>query len=84
MVLERLDVRLDKERRRKLAELAEKEGLSLSDAVRRMIDREYEAIELENRLAAVRRIAAANIEDVPDPETLSKQLEETYDLGPLY
>ena len=84
MVSERLEVRLDGEHRRRLKELAETRRSSISELVREMIDREYEAVQLERRLQLVREIAGMNVEDVPDPETLSKQLAQTYDLGDLY
>ena len=41
MVTERLEVRLDRERRRKLSELAQGRGVPVSQAVRQMIDEAY-------------------------------------------
>ncbi|HEU0074148.1 MAG TPA: hypothetical protein VFS30_09060 [Dehalococcoidia bacterium] len=84
MVTERLDVRLDPERRRKLEELAEHRQASVSDTVRELIDQAYEDEAREHRLKLVREIAGLNIEDVPDPEELSRQLAQTHDLGDLY
>ena len=84
MIAERLDIRLDSERKRKLAELAESQGASISEVVRTMIDREYEQVLKEKRHQAFNRLIALEIEDVPDPDTLSRQLEATYDLGELY
>ena len=84
MIAERLDIRLDSERKRKLAELAESQGASISEVVRTMIDREYEQVLKEKRRQAFNRLIALEIEDVPDPDTLSRQLEATYDLGDLY
>lgn len=84
MVTERLDVRLDPERRRKLEELAEHKQVSVSDTVRELIDKAYEDRSIERRLQAVERIANANVEDVPEPEVLSRQLDETYSAGDLY
>lgn len=78
MVSERLEVRLDTERRRKLSELAAWKGAPVSEVVRKMIDESYEEIMRERRREAVRRIAELEVEDVPDPETLSRQLAETY------
>ena len=81
MVSERLEVRLDKERRRKLSELAASRGAPISELVRQMIDEQYEAILRERRLTAVREIAKMQIEDVPDPETLKRQLDSAHDPG---
>ena len=84
MVTERLEVRLDRERRRKLSELAERQGTPVSEVVRRLIDQGYEEARRQERLRAVEEIAKLEIEDVPDPETLSRQLDTTHDLGDLY
>lgn len=81
MVAERLEVRLDAEHRRKLSELAASRSAPVSEVVRQMIDESYEEIMRERRRRAVREIAAMEIEDVPDPETLSRQLESAHDPG---
>ena len=78
----RLRVLLDDERRERLDELAEEAGVSMSEVVRRLIDDAWEAEMLERRLAAVARLSSLEGEDVPDPETLSRQLTRTYE--PLY
>lgn len=74
----RLEVRLDEEQRRRLGELAQTRGVPVSEAVRSIIDEAYEVILRERRMQAVRELAAMEIEDVPDPEELSRQLNETY------
>ena len=84
MVTERLEVRLDPERRRKLAKIAEERRAPVSDVVRRLIDEAYEDVLKEERRRAVEIIANANVEDVPDPEELSRQLAKTYDIPDLY
>jgi hypothetical protein len=84
MVAGRLEVRLDPERRRKLEEITQARGAPMSEVVREMIDRTYEDIRLTERLEAVRRISELEIEEMPDPETLSRQLEQTYDVPDLY
>jgi predicted DNA-binding protein len=84
MAEERLEVRLDPERGRKLRKIAETRGVTLSYAVREMIDTAIEDDEREERHRAVERIANANVEDVPDPEELSRQLDATHDLPDLY
>ena len=83
MTTERVEIRLDREQRRMLDELADAERASVSDTMRRLIKRAYEERMREKRLAAVARIAAAKVEDVPDPEELSRQLDQTYELGDL-
>ena len=84
MTTERLEVRLDADRRRKLEELAEIEDESISETVRLLIDRMYEAASRERRIQAAARLAAMEVEDVPEPEELSRQLNETYSAGNLY
>jgi hypothetical protein len=81
MVSQRLEVRLDPAMRQKLEELARVRSLSISDAVREAIDRAHDEAMVAYRLELVRQIGELNIEDVPDPETLSRQLDETHDAG---
>lgn len=80
----RLDVRLEPEHRRRLEELALDRGMPISEVVRCLIDGAYDEILRERRRQAVERITALNIEDPPDPETLSRQLEDAHDPGDLY
>jgi hypothetical protein len=79
MVAARLEVRLDPESQRKLATVIELRGTPVSTIVRELIDRAYEEVMLQRRREAVRRIAAMQIEDLPDPDELSQQLDSTYD-----
>ena len=81
MTTERLEVRIDSELRRKLDELAKAEGSPASVLVREMIETAYEEALLTRRLEAVRRIAESELEDVPDMETLRRQLDEAHDPG---
>jgi len=83
MVTDRLEVRLDPERRRKLSELATEHGAPVSEVVRQMIDQAYEETLRVRRLRAARQLARLAVEDVPDPETLSRQLEGTYEPADL-
>ncbi len=83
MVAERLDVRLDGEHRQKLAKILEAQGTTVSTVVRTWIDQAYEALDRAERLRAVQRLTTLGIEDVPDPRILCRQLDETYDSGPL-
>lgn len=84
MISERLEVRLDPDRKRKLAQLSEQRGAPVSEVVRALIDTAYEEVQAERRRQAVERIANANVEDVPDPEELNRQLDTTHDLPDLY
>jgi len=84
MAAERYEIRLDSERRRQLRELAALYEASASDVVRRLIDQAYEELDRERRLEAVRKMASLEIEDVPDPEELSRQLDATHDIPDLY
>ena len=83
MVTERLEVRLDRERRRKLSELAQGRGVRVSEAVRQIIDEAYKEALRERRIRAARELARLSEEDVPDPATLSRQLEGTYEPADL-
>ena len=75
----RLNVRLDLEHRRKLEVLIEEKGEPISQVVRCLIDDAYEEVMLERRIGAVERIGSLEVEDVPDPEQLSRELEAAYD-----
>lgn len=80
----RLDVRLDEERRRRLEELVEERGVPISAVVRRLIDDAYEDIVRARRKQAVERLIASNVEDPPDPDTLSRELEAAHEPGGLH
>lgn len=80
----RLDVRLDAERRRRLEEVVEERGVPISDVVRDLIDDAYETVMRQRRIQVVERLVGLEVEDPPDPATLSRQLETTYELGDLY
>ena len=75
----RLEVRLDEERKQRLDTLVATAGIPTSEVVRRMIDEAWEAMMLERRKAAVERLAALEVEDVPDPDVLSRQLVKDYE-----
>ena len=80
----RLDVRLDPEHRRKLEELAEENGVPISEVVQRLIDGAYEDILRTRRKEAVERLIGLNVEDPPDPDTLSGELEAAHEPGGLH
>lgn len=82
--VERVQFRLDVERREKLRKLAEARGVSLSEWLRVEIDRSYEEELSWERKRAVAEIAAMNLEDMPDVKTLKRQIEGAYDAPDLY
>jgi hypothetical protein len=84
MTTERLDVRLDRERQRKLRELAAEQGTPVSEMVRRLIDKAYEETLLVRRRRAAQELGQLEIEDVPEPEMLSRQLENAHEPGGLH
>lgn len=82
--MERLEVRLDGEHRRRLDRVARSSGSTVSEVVRRMIDAAYEQELLEERRRAVERLAGLELEDVPDPDVLAEQLEGAHESPRLY
>jgi hypothetical protein len=84
MATERLEIRLDQERRRKLQVIAEAHDAPISETVRRMIDQVYDDILNERRQRAAEELGRLQIEDVPDPETLNRQSESTYGVDDLH
>ncbi len=81
MPTERLDVRLDKEHRRKIEVLASEQNAPVSAVVRHLIDKAYEETLKKRRIQAARELGEMQIEDAPDPEILNRQLDETHDPG---
>ena len=80
MKYERLEIRLDKEHVKKVAELKAEYGASASEIVRRGIDAMYEEERARRRKKALERLLAIEIdEEMPDPEDLSRQLNDRYD-----
>ena len=84
MTVERLDVRLDQDRRRKLRELAAEQGAPVSEMVRCLIDRAYEDTLVARRKRAAEELGRLEIEDVPDPDALHRQLEVAHEPGGLH
>ena len=80
----RLDVQLDSERRRRLEEIVHVTGLPISDVVRRLIDDAYEDVIHKRRRDAVARLVSLEVEDPPDPATLSRELEDAHEPGGIY
>jgi hypothetical protein len=78
-VSDRLEVRLDPERRRRLDVILAARQAPLSTVVRELIDQAYEAVCQERRGRAVEEMARLEIEDLPDPDELNRQLDAMYD-----
>ena len=80
----RLDVRLDAERRRRLEELVDEMGMPISEVVRCLIDYAYEGVLQRRRREAVEELTRLGPNGVPDPETLSRELEEAHEHSGLH
>ena len=84
MALERLDVRLDHDRRRKLQEMAAEHNASVSEMVRRLIDNAYDDALRGRRILAAQELGRMAIEDVPGPAILGHQLESAHEPGGIH
>ena len=80
----RLDVRLDPERRQRLDEMARDLGVPISDVIRNLIDDAYESVLRERRRKAVNHLVSLAVEDPPDPQALSRELEAAHEPGGLH
>ena len=70
-----MEVRLDPETRGKLEEVAATRGSSISELVHDLIQRSHEEeVAGAARLAAAERIGQMEVEDVPEPAELKRQL----------
>ena len=76
MRTERVEVGLDPETRGKPEEVAAARGSSISELVRDLIKRSHEEVAGAARLAAAERIGQMEVEDVPEPAELKRQLSE--------
>lgn len=83
MIGERLDIRLDVEHRRRLDMVAASQGTTISDAVRSMIDHAYEEGQRAGRLRAAREIGRMMIDDMPEPDELSRYLDGAHAIADL-
>lgn len=73
MRTERVEVRLDRETRGKLEEVAEARGSSVSELVRTLIERSYEEEMAKARVEAAERVGAMEVEEVPPADELKRQ-----------
>ena len=83
MTAERIELRVEPEDKRMLAEMAEEEHSSLSEVMRGMIRKAYEERTRAKRMAAAEALVAMELDDVPDPDELSRQLAAKYDFERL-
>ncbi len=77
----RLEVRLDEDRRYMLEELAKEKEAPISDVVRALIDDAYEVFTQQRRVQAAKRLISLEVEDMPEPDELSRHLAATYEPG---
>lgn len=75
----RVEMRLDDETYRDLAELAAERQVSVSAVLREAIRLLREAHDREERRKAVDKLAAMEIEEMPDPDELARQMDSRYD-----
>ena len=75
----RFEVRLDKECRKRLDELAENKGIAAAEIVRQLIDNAYQEVLQKRRIQAAEELIAMNAEVPPDPAELSRLLEMAHD-----
>jgi alanyl-tRNA synthetase len=73
-------VEADEERLLRLERIAAEEGKTISEVVRHLLDIGYEDWIKERRHRAVEELCAMEIEEMPEPEELSRQLASTYDV----
>ena len=70
---------MDPQTRGKLEEVAAARGSSVSELVRSLIERSHEEeVAGAARLAAAERIGRMEVEDVPEPAELKRQLSEAH------
>ena len=75
----RVEMRLDDETYEDLAELAAERQTSVSATVREAIRLLREERDREERKRAVDELAEMEIEEMPDPEELARQMDSMYD-----
>lgn len=80
MVPKRVEVRLDEELAETLADLAAERHTTISELVRQAVRHLEEEAQRERRQRAIEEICALEIEDMPDPEELCRQLASAHDI----
>ncbi len=81
---EQVEIKLDPETRGKLEEMAAARGSSVSELVRSLIEHSYEEeVAGVVRSQAAERIGRMEVENVPEPAELKRQLSEAHGPGAL-
>jgi len=80
MLTKRVEVRLDERAAQALDDLAAEKQTSVSEVMREALWRLHEDYRRERRRLAVERMAAMEIEEMPDPEELARQMNATYEV----
>src|SRR5687768_8014555 len=80
----RLEVRLDKERKRRLHELAERRHASAAEVIRELIDRAYDEVDRERRYRAWERLCSLELPVPDDPEDLRREILSAHDIPDPY
>ena len=80
MVTKRVEIRFDEETAEVLANLAHERQTTVSDVVREAVRRLDDEAQRERLRRIVDEIAAMEIEKMPDPDELNRQLDSTYDI----
>ena len=80
----RLEVRLDPERRSRLEELAREKGAPISEVVRQLIDDAYEEIDRARRRRAVEEMKSMSLPVPEDPQDIRRIIRQSGNIGPLY
>ena len=84
MTQKRLSIRLDPRHRQRLEEIAAEKNETISDAVRRLIDDAYQRTVQERRIRAAERLVSLEVEDVPDPAQLCRELNAAHEPGGIW
>ena len=78
MLTERLQILVSPEQRRRLEDEAERRGTSVAGVVREAVDTQLTTVSREERIRAVKEIAAMKAEYLP-PDELNQLIEEQHD-----
>jgi hypothetical protein len=73
-----VEIRLDARAAEALGNLAAEKKATVSEVMREALWRLYDEYRRERRRLAVERLAAMEIEEMPDPEELARQMNKTY------
>jgi len=83
MITERVQVLLTPAQRRRLEDVARRQGRSVASLVREAVDARYGTIDVEERLAAVEAIGAMRGGRYLTPEQINRAVEEEREAIPL-